>query len=146
MGRKMEGLHANPWKLVSALQAFSGRETTLTGGSRTPARDVSAHSGLSSPGKIVHGVGTRGCLMRSSRVACACCGRRKRYTNRQSREKLPTSTGRLISTDSDGYTECTFRIEVSQQQHPRRYLFQMRTSGPLSLFAKSSAGDRTASE
>ena len=59
MGRKVEGLHANPWALVSALQAFSGRETTLTGGSRTPARAVSAHSGLFSPGKIVHGVGTQ---------------------------------------------------------------------------------------
>lgn len=46
--------------IVSAFQAFSGRETALTDGSRTPARVVLAHSGLFAPWGILHGVGMRG--------------------------------------------------------------------------------------
>ncbi len=47
--------------VVSAFQAFSERETTLTGGSRRPAKVVAAHSGLFVPAKILHW-STRGSL------------------------------------------------------------------------------------
>ena len=41
---------------VSAFPAFSEPGSILTGGSRTPARVVSAHSGLLSPVEMLHGV------------------------------------------------------------------------------------------
>ncbi len=52
-GRCLEGfLHVSPRILCRPFRPFLGREMTLTGGSRTPARVVSAHSRLFSPWKI----------------------------------------------------------------------------------------------
>lgn len=59
-GKAVKCLVCSAFALVSAFQLFSDRDTNLTGGLRTPARVVSAHSGLVSPGKMLRSVGFGG--------------------------------------------------------------------------------------
>ncbi len=55
MGQRSEALlSAYPVLLCRPIRAFPFHEAILTGGSRTPAEVVSAHSGLSSSVKRVH--------------------------------------------------------------------------------------------